>query len=151
MREYIVYILKSVWYQKTYVGFTSNLIQRFNAHNKQATKGCTKRYRPWVVIYVSFFKTKNEALKKEKLLKSSKGREWIKYTGLRKNSLATKLGFVNSGIFNHIQSGRNGISPNLARKICGMYPEISENWLLSVNGVMLYPKHSTVDNEAIGQ
>ena len=78
MREYVVYILKSVRYQKTYVGFTSNLIQRFNAHNKQATKGYTKRYRPWVVIYVTFFKTKSEALKKEKMLKSGKGREWIK-------------------------------------------------------------------------
>ena len=86
-----------------------------------------------------------------KMLPAKRIDELLKYTGLRKNSLATKLGFVNSGIFNHIQSGRNGISPNLARKICGVYPEISENWLLSGNGVMLYPKHSTVDNEAIGQ
>ncbi|MEB2782968.1 hypothetical protein U3A58_21495 [Algoriphagus sp. C2-6-M1] len=36
------------------------------------------RYRPWIVIYVEFFQLKKDAMKREKELKSGKGREWLK-------------------------------------------------------------------------
>ena len=78
MEEFVVYILFSKDYDKTYVGFTSNLIERFKSHNYLSKKGYTIKFRPWQVIYVEFFTTKFEALKKEKLLKSGKGREFIK-------------------------------------------------------------------------
>ena len=78
MEEFVVYILFSEDYDKTYVGFTSNLIERFKSHNYLSKKGYTIKFRPWQVIYVEFFTTKSEALKKEKLLKSGKGREFIK-------------------------------------------------------------------------
>ena len=78
MEEFIVYILFSKDYGKTYVGFTSNLIERFKSHNYLSKKGYTIKFRPWQVIYVEFFTTKSEALKREKLLKSGKGREFIK-------------------------------------------------------------------------
>lgn len=78
MEEFVVYILFSKDYDKTYVGFTSNLIERFKSHNYLSKKGYTIKFMPWQVIYVEFFTTKSEALKKEKLLKSGKGREFIK-------------------------------------------------------------------------
>ena len=78
MEEFVVYILFSKDYDKTYVGFTSNLIERFKSHNYLSKKGYTIKIRPWQVIYVEFFTTKSEALKREKLLKSGKGREFIK-------------------------------------------------------------------------
>ena len=78
MEEFVVYILFSEDYGKTYVGFTSNLIDRFKSHNYLSKKGYTIKFRPWQVIYVEFFTTKSEALKREKLLKSGKGREFIK-------------------------------------------------------------------------
>ncbi len=78
MEEFVVYILFSEDYGKTYVGFTSNLIERFKSHNYLSKKGYTIKFRPWQVIYVEFFTTKSEALKREKLLKSGKGREFIK-------------------------------------------------------------------------
>ena len=78
MEEFVVYILFSKDYDKTYVGFTSNLIERFKSHNYLSKKGYTIKFRPWQVVYVEFFTTKSEALKKEKLLKSGKGREFIK-------------------------------------------------------------------------
>ena len=78
MEEFVVYILFSGDYGKTYVGFTSNLIERFKSHNYLSKKGYTIKFRPWQVIYVEFFITKSEALKREKLLKSGKGREFIK-------------------------------------------------------------------------
>ena len=78
MEEFVVYILFSEDYGKTYIGFTSNLIERFKSHNYLSKKGYTIKFRPWKVIYVEFFTTKSEALKREKLLKSGKGREFIK-------------------------------------------------------------------------
>uniref|UniRef100_UPI00404871ED GIY-YIG nuclease family protein n=1 Tax=Flavobacterium sp. TaxID=239 RepID=UPI00404871ED len=41
-------------------------------------KGYTIKFRPWQVIYVEFFTTKSEALKREKFLKTGNGREFIK-------------------------------------------------------------------------
>ena len=78
MEEFVVYILFSEKYNKTYVGFTSNLIGRFKSHNILGTKGYTIKYRPWEVIYVEFFNLKVEALKKEKFLKAGNGRAFIK-------------------------------------------------------------------------
>ena len=78
MEEFVVYILFSEDYGKTYVGFTSNLIERFKSHNYLSKKGYTLKFRPWQVLYVEFFTTKSQALKREKLLKSGKGREFIK-------------------------------------------------------------------------
>ncbi len=78
MEECVVYILFSEKYNKTYVGFTSNLLERFKSHNVLGTKGYTVKFRPWKVIYVEFFISKSEALKKEKFLKNGNGREFIK-------------------------------------------------------------------------
>ena len=59
MDEFVVYILFSKVYDKTYVGFTSNLTERFKSHNYLSKKGYTIKYRPWTVVYVEFFTTKS--------------------------------------------------------------------------------------------
>ena len=74
MSNYVVYILFSTKYAKIYIGFTSNLIQRFYSHNFLSKKGYTARYRPWKVIHVEFFDNKSDALKRERFLKSGQGR-----------------------------------------------------------------------------
>ena len=73
-----VYILYSKKIKKTYVGETKSLIERFNSHNKLATKGWTINGRPWVVLHVEFFNNRKLALKREKQLKGGQGRQWIK-------------------------------------------------------------------------
>lgn len=78
MNEFVVYILYSSSNNKLYIGYTSDLIARFHSHNRLANKGWTMRYRPWIVVHVEFYKTKKEALAREKFLKSGKGREYIK-------------------------------------------------------------------------
>ncbi len=78
MEGFVVYILFSKKYMKTYVGFTSNLIERMKSHNVLGTKGYTIKYRPWVVINVQFFTSKKEAMQMEKFYKTGKGREIIK-------------------------------------------------------------------------
>ena len=47
MEEFVVYILFSEDYGKTYIGFTSNLIERFKSHNYLSKKGYTIKFRPW--------------------------------------------------------------------------------------------------------
>ncbi len=78
MDEFVVYILYSEKFKKTYTGFTSNLIERFKSHNFLETKGYTLKFRPWEVIHVDFFDSKSEAMKREKFLKTGVGREFIK-------------------------------------------------------------------------
>ena len=77
MNEFVVYILYSEKFHKTYTGFTSSIIERFNFHNKLGTKGHTLKFRPWTVIHVEFFNSKLEAMKREKYFKSGVGRERI--------------------------------------------------------------------------
>ncbi len=75
---YTVYVLYSENYDKIYIGFTSNLEQRFLSHNELSKKGYTVKYRPWKIIYTENFENKKEALKREKELKSSRGRYFIR-------------------------------------------------------------------------
>ena len=77
MDEFVVYILYSEKFKKNYTGFTSNLIARFNSHNILDSKGFTLKFRPWKVIYVEFFNSKSEAMKREKHFKTGVGREFI--------------------------------------------------------------------------
>lgn len=77
MEEFVVYILYSEQFGKTYVGFTANLLERFKSHNDLSHKGYTKKFRPWIVVHVEFFPTKSEALQREKYYKSGVGRKKI--------------------------------------------------------------------------
>jgi putative endonuclease len=75
---FAVYVLHSPTFDKIFLGFTSNLEQRLLSHNHISTKGYTKRYRPWTVVYTEKLESKSEALKREKQLKSSRGRNFIR-------------------------------------------------------------------------
>ena len=79
MQQFVTYTLYSAKYDKLYIGYTSNLIARFNSHNELANKGYTKKFRPWFVIPVEFYDSKLSAMKREKQLKSSRGRNFIRY------------------------------------------------------------------------
>ena len=74
---FTVYVLYSEKYHKIYIGYTSNMEQRLLAHNELETKGYTLKYRPWKVIYTEIFTEKSDAMKREKQMKSAKGRDFI--------------------------------------------------------------------------
>jgi putative endonuclease len=76
--EYVCYVLYSAKYDKIYIGFSGDLIDRFKSHNSLATKGYTIAFRPWEVIHVEFFALQSAAKRREKQLKSSQGRKQIK-------------------------------------------------------------------------
>lgn len=74
---YTVYVLFSRQFEKVYTGHTSDLVKRFHFHNKHGRQKGTLPYRPWEVVYTECFDDKQQALRREWLLKSGKGRAWI--------------------------------------------------------------------------
>ncbi len=80
---FTVYVLYAEKFDKIYIGFTSNLEQRLLSHNYLGKKGWTVHFRPWTLIHTETFATKAEAMKREKQLKSAKGRQYIRQTLLK--------------------------------------------------------------------
>jgi putative endonuclease len=74
---FTVYVLYSKNYNKIYIGFTSNLQQRFLSHNELGKKGWTIKFRPWQIIYTEEFHLKSDAMIREKELKTATGRNFI--------------------------------------------------------------------------
>ncbi len=75
---FIVYALYSSNYDKIYIGYTSNLVERYKSHNELSKKGWTIKYRPWIIIHQESFENKLEAILREKQLKSASGRNFIR-------------------------------------------------------------------------
>ena len=75
---YTVYVIHSTQFDKIYIGYSSDLERRMIAHNMLSTKGYTKKYRPWKVVYTEQFDSKQDAIQREKQLKGGQGRQWIR-------------------------------------------------------------------------
>ena len=74
---YYVYVLKSINFDRHYVGFTSNIGSRLKQHNSGKTKS-TKPYKPWEILFFEEYENKIDAINRERYLKSGIGREYIK-------------------------------------------------------------------------
>lgn len=74
--KYFVYIILNK-NDQIYIGQTNNLEDRLLRHNS-GTQKYTKGKGPFELIYFEQFQTRSEAMKREKALKSGKGREWIR-------------------------------------------------------------------------
>jgi len=77
MNYFYVYVLRSIEFERNYVGFTTNVDRRLKDHNSGRTKS-TRPYKPWKVILFERFSSKMEALSREKFLKTGQGRDYIK-------------------------------------------------------------------------
>ena len=80
---YYTYVLLNELSGKIYIGQTDNLEKRVNQHNDTDFKlfginAYTKLNKgKWKVVYSETFETRSEAMKREKALKSSRGRNFI--------------------------------------------------------------------------
>ena len=70
---YYTYMIKSITpgKNKSYVGYTNNLLNRLEKHNSNKGAKSTKGYK-WLLIYNKKFKTKNEAMSFEYKLKNNR-------------------------------------------------------------------------------
>jgi len=76
-KMYYVYILKSLKNSRFYTGSTNNLKRRIAEHNSGQSK-YTKLTKPFVLLHFEEFKTRSEAIARERFLKTGKGREELK-------------------------------------------------------------------------
>ena len=75
--HYFVYILYSTTKDKFYIGYTSDLNERIIRHN-QKSKGFTGSTNDWELKYYETFDNKNDAINREKQIKSWKSKIKIK-------------------------------------------------------------------------
>ena len=71
---YWMYILHSEILDKFYIGQSGNLDDRIIRHNS-GRSDYTKPGRPWILIHREGYKTRSEAIKRERFLKSPQG--WL--------------------------------------------------------------------------
>ena len=78
---FYVYVLRSTTTGKIYIGQTDNLTKRVYQHNDpNCYLGLYTKYNngPWFLVYSEVYQSRTEALKREKQLKTSRGRAFIK-------------------------------------------------------------------------
>jgi putative endonuclease len=73
---YFVYVLWSEKLHKRYVGHTQNIESRLKEHNSGKVH-FTKAGIPWRIVYKEEYPSRSEAMKREKFLKSGKGRKLL--------------------------------------------------------------------------
>jgi len=69
-----VYVLRSKSTGRFYTGSTSNLSARIEQHNTNASQS-TKNHGPWELIHQEDFRSRSEAVRRERELKTGKGRD----------------------------------------------------------------------------
>ena len=71
------YVLKSSLNNNLYVGHCKDLRQRLKEHN-QGLNRSTKPNRPWILVYYEACRNKNDAVRREKQLKTGFGRAYLR-------------------------------------------------------------------------
>ena len=74
---YFTYVLLSLKDNRFYTGFTNNLKQRFEQHNKGLVKSTEDR-RPIELIYYEACLDQRDAIKREKYLKTYQGKIFLR-------------------------------------------------------------------------
>ena len=72
-----IYVLRSLKTGQLYTGATTNLEIRMSQHNSNQSRS-TKNRGPWTLVHSERFATIGEALRREKELKTGKGRDEIR-------------------------------------------------------------------------
>ena len=76
---YHVYAIYNIQAKKFYIGQTKDLNERLRLHNEKKLKGYTSKFDGvWNIIYSEPCITRQDALIREKELKSFRGREFVK-------------------------------------------------------------------------
>ena len=75
---YYVYLLESLKNEdRLYIGFTVDLKSRLDKHNR-AINFSTKAYAPWKLIFYEAYLNQEDALRRERYLKTSQGSRLLK-------------------------------------------------------------------------
>jgi putative endonuclease len=75
---YYVYLLENENDKSWYTGYSSDLKKRLIQHQSGQGGQTTSRKDKWVLIYYEAYINKNDAIGREKFLKSGSGRKFLK-------------------------------------------------------------------------
>ncbi len=76
---YTIYAIYNSKHSKIYIGQTQDLSERLRLHNEHIFRGYTARFDgEWQLIHSEEVDTRQQALIREKQLKSFRGREFVK-------------------------------------------------------------------------
>ena len=75
---YYVYLLESKEINNLYIVYTNNLRKRLQNHLSGNGGQTTSRKNDWKLIYYEAYLNKNDAIGREKFLKSGSGRTYLK-------------------------------------------------------------------------
>ena len=73
-----VYVIRHSKSGELYKGQTSDVAKRVEQHNQGQTKSTKRLSGEWHLVYSEEYDTRDEALKREKYLKSAAGRRFLK-------------------------------------------------------------------------
>ncbi len=76
MKFFYTYVLKSKLDDNLYVGWTIDLVNRYNLHQKGLVEATSFR-RPLELVYYEACLSKDKAIKREKQLKTGFGRKYL--------------------------------------------------------------------------
>jgi putative endonuclease len=71
---FAVYVLQSTVADRRYIGSAADEQIRLEQHNAGLSRS-TKAWRPWIIVYREFFETRALAMRRERFLKTGRGRE----------------------------------------------------------------------------
>jgi putative endonuclease len=71
-----VYVLQSLRDHSLYTGFTRNVKKRIILHNEGLNQS-TAKLKPWTLIYYEAYIIKEDALCRERFLKSGSGKKYL--------------------------------------------------------------------------
>ena len=74
---FYVYVLESESSGKWYIGYSNDLRARLKKHNQNGNTSTSNR-GPWKLIYYEAYLAKNDAVGREKFLKSGSGWQFLK-------------------------------------------------------------------------
>ncbi len=75
--KYYTYALYYYGFSRLYVGHTNDINRRLEEHNEGKVES-TKSYIPYRLIYIEEQKTRKDAVRREKELKTTEGRRFLK-------------------------------------------------------------------------
>lgn len=73
---YYVYVLQSLKDKSLYTGFTKSVKKRLIDHNAGSDL-YTRKLKPWKLIYYEAYLIKDDAINREKFLKSGSGKRYL--------------------------------------------------------------------------
>lgn len=75
--KYFLYILQSEIRETYYMGSSDDPLRRTGYHNSES-KGYTRRYRPWRLVFTYGFETREDAMQAEQKVKNWKSKKMIR-------------------------------------------------------------------------